>query len=60
MDFIGLVSIILTTLILPKFEKVKQAQEHGHLTQVNTIMLLMVNMEVCGELEEEYLLKFVV
>ena len=52
-------SIILTTLILLKFEKVKQALEHGHLTQENTIMHSMVNTEVCGELEEEYLLRFV-
>ena len=59
MDFTGLVNITQTTPILLKYEKVRLAQEHGHLTQVNTIMLLMVNMEVCGELEVEYLLKFV-
>ena len=59
MAFIGSVNIILTTLILRKSERAKLVQELGLLTLVNTIMLLMESMVVCGEPEEEYLLRFV-
>ena len=59
MVFIGLVSITLIIQTSLKLEKGKRVQEHGLQTQENITMLLMENMEACGELEEEYHQKYV-
>ena len=59
MVFTGVVNTTQTIQTLLRFEKVKQEQGLGLRILENTIMLLMVNMEVCGEPVEEFQVSYV-
>ena len=55
----GVVSTILIIPILLKFVKERLELELGQQILENITMLLMENMEACGELEEEFQVSFV-